>query len=60
MSQSTIFQLCRDGSSWVEPVLKARINVSCSRTQHSDFSDGPTRNSSASSQALLMDHCPPY
>ena len=21
MSQSTIFQLCRDGSSWVEPVL---------------------------------------
>ena len=28
---STIFQLNRDGSSWVEPVL-ARINVSCSRT----------------------------
>ena len=29
---STIFQLCRDGSAWVE----ARINVSCSRKQHSD------------------------
>ena len=33
---STIFQLCKDGSSWVEPVLEARINVSCSWTQHSD------------------------
>ena len=32
---STIFQLCRDRSSWVEPV-QARINVSCSRTQHRD------------------------
>ena len=29
---STIFQLNRDGSSWVEPVLLARINVSCSMT----------------------------
>ena len=29
---STIFQLNRDGSSWVGPVLKAMINVSCSRT----------------------------
>ena len=29
---STIFQLCRDGSSWVEPMCPARINVSCSRT----------------------------
>ena len=28
---STIFQLNRDGSSWVESV-QARINVSCSRT----------------------------
>ena len=29
---STIFQLYRDGSSWVEPVLSFRTNVSCSRT----------------------------
>ena len=28
----TIFQLNRDGSSWAEPVLSFRINVSCSRT----------------------------
>ena len=33
-SQSTIIQLCRNGSSWVEPVL-SKDNVSCSRTQHS-------------------------
>ena len=31
-SQSTIFQLCLDGSSWVEPVL--RINVSCTTHWH--------------------------
>ena len=36
------FSLCRDGSSWVEPVLS---NVSCSRTQHSDA--GEARNSNA-------------
>ena len=35
MSKSKHFQLCRNGSSWVEPVLKAVINVSCSKTQHS-------------------------
>ena len=28
---STIFQLYRDGSSWVEPVLLARINVLAQR-----------------------------
>ena len=46
-SQSTIFQLCRDGSSWVEP-----INVSYSRTQHSDASETGTCGPSVSSQAL--------
>ena len=30
---STIFLLCRDGYFWIEPVLIARIIVSCSRTQ---------------------------
>ena len=35
MSQSTIFQSCRDGAtaSWVIPVLSGS-KVSCSRTQH--------------------------
>ena len=34
---STIFQLNRDGSTWVEPVLSKDIMyVSCSRTQRSD------------------------
>ena len=50
--QSTIFQLCQDGSSWVEPVLKVRINVSCSRTQRSDTCEARTSNPSVSSQAL--------
>ena len=41
--QSTVFQFCRDGSSWVEPVLKAKINVSCSRTQGSVDGEAGTR-----------------
>ena len=49
MSLSTIFQLCQDGSSWVEPV---RINVSCSRTQCSDDGEAQTHNPPVSSQAL--------
>ena len=48
MSKSTIFQLCQDGSSWVEP----GFNVSCSRTQPSAAGDARTRNSSVLSQAL--------
>ena len=40
-SKSTIFQLCGDWSSWVEPVLK-RINVSWSRTKHNDVDDAQT------------------
>ena len=48
---STIFQLCRDGSSLVEPV-KARINVFCSRTQLSDTSEAPNHGPSVSSQAF--------
>ena len=50
-SQSTIFQLCRDGSSWVEPVL--RINVSCSRTQRSDAGEAWTDNPSVSTTEPL-------
>ena len=49
--QSTIFHLCKDGSSWAEPVL-ARMNVSCSRTQRSDAGEAWTRGPSVSSQAL--------
>ena len=48
---STILQLCRDGSSWVEPVLKAIINVSCLRTQCSDASEARICGHSVSSQA---------
>ena len=35
--QSTIFQFCRGGPSWVNQ-YEARINVSFSRTQDSDAS----------------------
>ena len=48
---STIFQLCRDGSSWFEPV-QSRINVTCSRTQRSGTGEAGTREPSVSSQAL--------
>ena len=42
MFQSTIFQSCKDGSSWVEPVRlnKAEDKVSCSRIQSSDSAGG--------------------
>ena len=47
------FQLCRDGTSWAEPgEYLAGINMSCSRTQHSDAGEAQTRNSSISRQAL--------
>ena len=46
---STIFQLSKDGSTWVEPVLLARINVFCSWTQRSDASEARTRGPSVSS-----------
>ena len=42
---STIFQLNRDRSSWVEQVL-SWINVSYSRTQHSDAGEARTRTPS--------------
>ena len=48
---STIFQLCRYRSSWVEPVL-TRINVSCSRTQPSDSGEAQTCDLLVSSQVL--------
>ena len=41
-----IFQSCRDGSSWVEPVLfAADKRPSCSRAQHSDSAGGETQSS---------------
>ena len=48
---STIFHLCRNGSSWVEPVLRDYY-VSRSRTQYSDAGEAPTRRPSVSSQVL--------
>ena len=48
---STIFQLYRDGSSWVEPVL-SKDQCSCLRTQCSDTGEAPTRGPSVLSQAL--------
>ena len=47
---STIFQLYRDGSSWVELVLS-------SRTQHIDAREARTLSPSVSSQTLY--HCAP-
>ena len=44
------FQLCRDGYSWVEPVLSKDKCVS--RTQHSDADEARNRGPSVSSQAL--------
>ena len=55
---STIFQLCRDRSSWVEPVLSLMMNVSCSRTQHSDPGEARAHGPSVSSQALY--HWAPF
>ena len=50
---STIFHLCMDGSSCVDPVLiKAMINVSCSRTQHIDAGEAQTHSPSVPRQAL--------
>ena len=51
---STIFQLYRDESSWVEPVLSyTRIKVSCSRTQLSDAGEAWTPSPSVSSRQAL-------
>ena len=50
-SQSTIFQVCQDGSSWAEPV-PSKDYVPCSRTQRSDAGEAWTRNPSIWSQTL--------
>ena len=47
-----MFQLCRDGSSWVEPV---RINVSCSKIQRSDA----RQPLGLESITLPLSHCAP-
>ena len=46
---SLLFQLCRDGSFWVEP-------VSCSMTQRSDTGEARTRGPLVWSQALPLSH----
>ena len=55
-SQSTIFQLCREVSCWVEQV-QTKDKCVCSKTQHSDAGETRTRGPSVSSQALY--HCAP-
>ena len=61
MSQLTIFQLCLDVSSWVEPVLSNDKSVlSCSRTQHIDAGEARTCSPSVSSSTLTLSHCAPY
>ena len=47
------FQSCRDGSSWVEPVLKAD-KVSCSRIQHSESAGDETRTINPSIPRLTL------
>ena len=51
---STIFQLNRDVSSWVEPVLSTKLEYMClaQRPQRSDASEVRTRGLSVLSQAL--------
>ena len=57
MSKSTIFQLCGDGSSWVELELS---KDKCSRTQHNDSGEAGTWGSSVRSPSTLpLSHCDP-
>ena len=56
-SQSTIFQLRRDGSSWAESVLCYRINVSCSMTRRSDAGEALNRGPLVSSSQCLNTKC---
>ena len=51
---STIFQLYRDGSSWVEPVLSLGLMCLAQGPQRSDAGEALTRGPSVSSQALTM------
>ena len=58
---STILQLNRDGPSWVEPVLIARINVSCSTTttQWRRWGSNP-QPLGLESSTLPLSHCAPH
>ena len=51
MSQLTIFQLCRDGTSWVEPVLSMDKCVLL-RDKRGEADEAPTRNPSVSSPGI--------
>ena len=53
--QSTMFQVCRDWSSWVEPVLsKDKCVLLKDTTQYSDAGEAEPRSLSVSSQALYQ------
>ena len=54
---STIFQLYRDGSSWVEPVISKDKCVLLKDHNESDAGEARTRGPSVSSLALY--HCAP-
>ena len=56
--QSTNFQLCRDGSSWVEPVLKLGLMCLAQGPQRSEAGEARTRGPSVSS-TLPLSHCTP-
>ena len=56
--QSTIFQFCRGGPSWINQ-YEARINVSFSRTQDSDASKAQPAALSHKSSTLPLSHCAP-
>ena len=52
-----IFQLCRGGSTWINPELSK--DLSCSRTQGSDAGDVRTRNPIDFESSTLTLRCAP-
>ena len=58
-SQSTIFQLCRDGSSWVEPVLSKDKCVLLKDTTQWRLWGLNLRPLSLKSSTLPLSHCAP-
>ena len=60
MSQSTFFQLCRDGPSWVEPVLSKDICVLLNDTTQWRRWGWNPRLFGLESSTLPLSHCAPY
>ena len=56
---STIFQLNRDGSSWVEPVLSWDVSCSRTTTQWGPWGSNP-QPLGLKSSTLPLSHCAPY